>query len=187
MGGDVASFGKCELTAEQTAPLTFEDPFGGVYKKLLFTKDGSRLLGGILVGDAADYGKLLMLSKNDAPLPCRPHELIVAKSASADTIGIDSMRDDAQICSCNDVSKAAICSAICEQRIDTLEALKACTKAGTGCGGCVPLVTDLLKAEMKRAGKAVANHLCEHFQLSRTELFAVIKAKRLRTFSSVIA
>src|SRR5262245_1214266 len=187
MGGDVASFGKCELTAEQTAPLTFEDPFGGVYKKLLFTKDGSRLLGGILVGDAADYGKLLMLSKSDAPLPCRPHELIVSKSASADAIGIDSMPDDAQICSCNNVSKALICSAICEKGIDTLDALKSCTKAGTGCGGCVPLVTDLLKAEMKRAGKAVVNHLCEHFKLSRTELFAIIKAKRLRTFSETIA
>jgi nitrite reductase (NADH) large subunit len=187
MGVDVASFGKYELPSDAATPLTLEDPFGGVYKKLLFTKDGSRLLGGILVGDAADYGKLLMLSKSDAPLPCQPHELIVAKSASADSIGIDSMPDDAQICSCNNVSRAAICSAIRDQGIDTLDALKSCTKAGTGCGGCVPLVTDLLKAEMKRAGKAVTNHLCEHFKFSRTELFAIIKAKRLRTFSDVIA
>src|SRR5262249_30239395 len=121
------------------------------------------------------------------PLPCQPNELIVVKAAGpAAAAGLDSMPDDAQICSCNNVSRAAICSAIRDKGIDTLDALKACTKAGTGCGGCVPLVTNLLKAEMKRAGKAVINHLCEHFQLSRTELFAVIKAKRLRTFSDVV-
>ena len=85
------------------------------------------------------------------------------------------------------MSKAAICSAIRDQGVDTLDALKSCTKAGTGCGGCLPLVTDLLKAEMKLAGKAVVNHLCEHFKFSRTELFAIIKAKQLRTFSDVIA
>jgi nitrite reductase (NADH) large subunit len=188
MGVDVASFGKYELSAEQATPLTFEDPFAGVYKKLFFAKDGARLLGGILVGDAADYGKLLMLSKSDAPLPCQPHELIVAKVAGAESaVGIDSMPNDAQICSCNSVSKAAICAAIRDKGLDTLDAVKSCTRAGTGCGGCVPLVTDLLKAEMKHAGKVVVNHLCEHFKFSRTELFAIIKAKRLRTFCETIA
>ena len=45
--------------AKRATPLVFEDPFAGVYKKLLFSPDGTRLLGGILVGDAADYGTLL--------------------------------------------------------------------------------------------------------------------------------
>ena len=106
-----------ELPAEQATPLAFEDPFAGVYKKLLFSKDGSRLLGGILVGDAADYGKLLMLAKSEAPLPCQPHELIVGEDDAAPTLpcGLDAMPDSAQICSCNNVSKAAICSAIRDQ------------------------------------------------------------------------
>src|SRR5262249_42271914 len=152
----------------------FEDPFGGIYKKLFFSKDGANLLGGILVGDAADYGKLLMLSKGDAPLPCLPHELIVGKTTSEETgAAFDSMSDSAQICSCNNISKGTICEAIRNQNIDTLDCLKTCTKAGTGCGGCLPLLSDLLKTEMKRAGKAVVNHLCEHFHFSRTELFAI--------------
>ncbi len=45
----------------------FEDPFAGVYKKLLFNREGTRLLGGILVGDAGDYGTLSMLAKSDRP------------------------------------------------------------------------------------------------------------------------
>jgi nitrite reductase (NADH) large subunit len=187
MGVDVASFGEYELPAERATPLVYEDPFGGVYKKLLFTPDGSRLLGGILVGDASDFGKLSILAKSDAPLPCKPHELVLAPSSGGGAaIGLEAMPDSAQICSCNNVSKGALCAAILDQGADTVDTLKRCTKAGTGCGGCLPLVTDLLKSELKKAGRAVVNHLCEHFPLSRTELFAVVKIKQLRTFKEVI-
>jgi nitrite reductase (NADH) large subunit len=186
MGVDVASFGKYEAADDEAIPLTFEDPFGGVYKKLLFSKDGTRLLGGILVGDAADYGKLSIFTKSDAPLPCPPHELIVGAGSAGTAVGLDAMPDSAQVCSCNNVTKGAICAAVCESGVDTLDGLKKCTKAGTGCGGCVPLITDLLKAELKKAGRTVVNHLCEHFQYSRTELFAIIKAKSLRTFAETI-
>jgi nitrite reductase (NADH) large subunit len=187
MGVDVASFGSYEAPADKATPLAFEDPFGGVYTKLLFSPDGTRLLGGVLVGDAADYGKLSMLAKSDAPLPCKPHELIVGAAGPGVAVGLDAMPDAAQVCSCNNVTKGAICAAVRDGGVDTLDALKRCTKAGTGCGGCVPLVVDLLKAEMKKAGKAVVSHLCEHFPFSRTEMFAIIKAKELRTFDDVLA
>ncbi|HEY3395302.1 MAG TPA: nitrite reductase large subunit NirB [Lacipirellulaceae bacterium] len=187
MGVDVASFGAHDAPPERATPLVFEDPFAGVYKKLLFSSDGARLLGGILVGDAADYSRLSILAKIGAPLPCKPHELLIpASGSSGAAIGLDAMSDAAQVCSCNNVSKGAICAAV-RGGAGTLDALKRCTKAGTGCGGCVPLVTDLLKAELKKAGRAVVNHLCEHFQLSRTELFAIVKAKKLRTFSEILA
>ncbi len=187
MGVDVASFGDHEAPAERATPLVFEDPFAGHYKKLLFTPDGTELVGGILVGDAADYGKLSMLAKSGAALPCRPHDLFVpAGSSGPAAIGLEAMPDSAQICACNNVSKGAVQQAIGEGA-DTLDALKHCTKAGTGCGGCLPLVTDLLKGELQKAGRAVVNHLCEHFPLSRTELFAIVKAKGLRTFGDVVA
>jgi nitrite reductase (NADH) large subunit len=187
MGVDVASFGTCDAPADQATPLTYEDPFEGIYKKLLFTADGTRLLGGILIGDAGDYGKLLMLTKTEAPLPCKPNELLVAsKSPNGAPIGLEAMPDAGQVCSCNNVSKGSICAAV-RDGADTLDALKNGTKAGTGCGGCVPLVTDLLKSELKRAGRAVVNHLCEHFPLSRTELFAMVKAKKLRSFGEIIS
>ena len=94
-----------------------EDPFAGVYKKLLFTPDGTRLLGGILVGDAADYGKLSVLAKSDAALPCKPHELIVGKSGGAgSSVGLR-VPDSAQVCSCNNVTKGAICTAIQTQEL----------------------------------------------------------------------
>ncbi len=188
MGCDVASFGDYEAPIERATPLVFEDPFAGVYKKLLFSLDGTRLLGGILVGDASSYGVCSVLAKAAAPLPCQPHELLVGSSSGASALGSsDAMPDDAQICSCNNVGKAQICSAIREQNLETVSDLKQCTRAGTGCGGCLPMVTDLFHAELRKVGKAISNHLCEHFALSRTELFGTIKIKQLKTFDAVLA
>ena len=187
MGIDVASFGDYEAPAERATPLTFEDPFANVYKKLLFSPDGSRLVGGVLVGDASEYMTFQMLAKGGATLPCKPHELIVGKAGESTVGGVDGIPDTAQVCSCNNVSKGTICSAIREKALDSVAAVKSCTRAGTGCGGCVPMVADLFTLEMKKAGRAVVNHLCEHFAYSRTELFALIRTKELRTFDRILA
>ena len=37
----------------------------GTYRKLCFPADGTKLIGGLLVGDPKDYSKLLQLSKKD--------------------------------------------------------------------------------------------------------------------------
>lgn len=187
-GVDVASFGQYELGPEQAQPLTFEDPFAGLYKKLFFTHDGTRLLGGILVGDASDYGMLSVLAKAGDPLPCAPSQLLGMGSSdlSAALGGVAAMSDEAQVCSCNNVSKGDICKAICDKKLTSLGDVKICTKAGTGCGGCLPLVTDIFKSEMAKAGVTLNNHLCEHFAYSRAELFDIIKIKEIKTFNELI-
>lgn len=186
MGVDVASFGDYEAGPKRAKPLTWEDPFSGTYKKLLFDHDGNHLLGGILVGDASDYGPLSMMAKSGEALPCKPHELMVGTSGAAAALGgIDGMPDTAQICSCNNVSKGAICAAIHDQELTSIAELKASTRAGTGCGGCLPLLSDLFAAEMKAAGMTLNANLCEHFPYTRTELFALIKARQLKTFDDI--
>ncbi|RIK86377.1 MAG: nitrite reductase (NAD(P)H) small subunit [Planctomycetota bacterium] len=187
MGVDVASFGAYETTADEATPLVLEDPLAGVYKKLLFSPDGARLLGGVLVGDASDYARLSAFAKSGGPIPCQPHELLLGPGRAAAQSGLDGLPDAAQVCSCNNVSKQAICASIRDEGAETIDAVKRCTRAGTGCGGCLPLVADVLSAELKKAGKAVVQHLCEHFAYSRTELLAIIRAKELRTFDAVLA
>ena len=187
MGVDVASFGEYELSEEESTPLTFKDPFDGIYKKLFFDLNGTRLLGGILVGDASEYGMLSILAKSGDTLPCRPKELLVGQSSGIALGGVDSMPDDAQICSCNNVLKRDIREAIEDRDLTTAGQVKSCTKAGTGCGGCMPLVTDLLHCELKKLGKSISTNMCEHFQLSRTELFAIVKANQLTSFDEIIS
>lgn len=188
-GVDVASFGQYELGPTASQPVIFEDPFAGIYKKLFFTHDGERLLGGILVGDASDYGVLSQLAKSGDPLPCAPQQLMGMQGSELTKSlgGVDAMSVDAQVCSCNQVSKGTICTTICEQNLTTLADVKMCTKAGAGCGGCLPLVNEIFKAEMAKKGVQLNNHLCEHFAYSRTELFDIIKIKTIKTFPELIA
>ena len=186
MGVDVASFGDTSDGNGTTQPVTFEDPFRGVYKKLWFSSDGKRLLGGILVGDASDYGMLLGLYKSDGPLPIAPSDLVRGGGSGAVALKASDLSDNVQICSCNNVSKRAICCSIRDKNLESVGQVKAATKAGTGCGGCLPMVTELFHAEMKAAGRKVNNHLCEHFAFTRQELFQIIKIKQIRTFDDLL-
>ncbi len=72
MGVDVASFGNAFADEKSAKAITYEDPFKGNYKKLLFNPEGTNLLGGILVGDASEYATLSALAKSGRPLPVPP-------------------------------------------------------------------------------------------------------------------
>ena len=87
MGVDVASFGDYEAGEDRAMPMAFEDPFQGVYKKLLFDLSGEKLLGGILVGDAGNFSMLQALANADEPLTVDPSALLGVGSAGAEVGG----------------------------------------------------------------------------------------------------
>jgi nitrite reductase (NADH) large subunit len=184
---DVASFGDVTAESDGARALTYDDPFRGVYKKLLFNAEGTRLIGGVLVGDAAEYGALLAHFKSGRPLPVAPGELLTslqAGRAGGTACGAGAL---AQVCSCNNVGERQIRDAVRLKGFTTLAEIKSCTKAGTGCGGCLPVVTDLLKSELKVCGKTVKDHLCEHFPYTRQELFEIVKIRRYKAFEALLA
>src|SRR5581483_7986121 len=189
MGVDVASFGDAFAQTPGAQAITFSDPVAKVYKRLVVDEDGAQVLGGVLVGDAAAYQVLVQMSRRDMPTPAHPERLIfpAVDGAAAAPLGVGSLSDAATVCSCNNVSKAAICGAIADSGLTDVAAIKACTRAGTTCGGCVPLVTDLLKDELRKAGVEVRNHLCEHFAYSRQELFDIVRVQRVVSFSQLLA
>jgi nitrite reductase (NADH) large subunit len=187
LGIDVASFGDAFGTTPGAKVIAISDAVAGTYKKLVLDQQGQRLLGGILVGDAAAYGTLLQLMQNQMALPPHPEDLILPpRSGAPMAMGIDQFPETAQICSCNNVTKGQICAAIQDQELRDLGSVKSCTNAGTGCGGCMPLVTDLFKAELKKAGIEVKNHLCEHFAFSRQELYSLVRSQQIHSFSSLL-
>ncbi|HAG84208.1 MAG TPA: nitrite reductase (NAD(P)H) [Cyanobacteria bacterium UBA12227] len=188
LGVDVASFGDNFAKTPGAKEVAIADSFQGIYKKLVLSEDGSRLLGGILIGDASSYGTLLQFVQNNIALPPHPEDLLIPPREGKATLamGVDSLPDTAQICSCNNVTKGQICRAIQDDKLTDVPSIKKCTKAGTGCGGCVPLVTDLLKSELKKAGIEVKNHLCEHFPYSRQELYHLLRVNQITTFDELI-
>ncbi|MDQ6909742.1 MAG: nitrite reductase large subunit NirB [Actinomycetota bacterium] len=195
MGIDVASFGDAFATTPGAEAITYSDPVARVYKRLVVgppdtsgKKTIRPVLGGILVGDASMYQTLVQMARGDMPTPERPEDLVLAARAEggAPLVGVDGLTATATVCSCNSVSKGEICSAIAEGCHD-VGSIKACTKAGTGCGGCVPLVTEVLRAEMRATGVVMSNNLCEHFSYSRQELFDLVRVQRISTFSEVLS
>ncbi|KAF8327136.1 nitrite reductase [Cantharellus anzutake] len=165
--------------------LTYKDPFASVYKKYIFSADGKHLLGGMMIGDVSDYVKLVGIVKKKKPLEVSPSEFIVGRPKNGEDDGGD-LDDDTQVCSCHNVTKADIIGAV-KGGIGNIGDLKAKTKAGTGCGGCIPLVTNIFKAELKKAGVETNNNVCQHFNMSRAELFNVIKIKQLKDFPTVMS
>jgi nitrite reductase (NADH) large subunit len=188
LGVDVASFGDAFGAAPGSRSISFFDTVSKIYKKMVVSADGKRLLGGMLVGDASSYTELVSYVQGGIDLPAHP-ETLIAPSGGAERpkLGVDGLPDAAMICSCHNVVKGQICGVIRDQKLTQLSEVKKCTKAGTGCGSCATLVTDLLKIELKKAGVTVVNHICEHFSYSRQELFHLIKAKKIRTFEELIS
>jgi nitrite reductase (NADH) large subunit len=188
LGVDVASFGDAHGATPGCHQLTFDDPIAGVYKKIVISPDKAKLLGGILVGDATDYGTLHQWMASNTDLPLHPSDLILPdrKGGGRPLLGVAAIGADSTVCNCNNVSKGAICAAIADGALSVGQ-LKAATRAGTGCGSCVPLCQSILHHELEKAGVAVDRSLCEHFPFTRQQLFDIVRVRRVRTFDALIS
>ena len=186
IGIDVASFGDPFINEPDCRTIVFENKHKGIYKRINISNDGQYLLGGILIGDAAAYNMLLQTSVNKIALPENPEELIIGSRAGETASGITSLPNEALICSCEGVTKGDICNAVAEQGCETIDSIKKCTKAGTGCGGCMPMVKDLMLHTLKSQGKYVRNVICEHFSYSRQELYDLIHIHELKSYDEVL-
>jgi nitrite reductase (NADH) large subunit len=190
LGIDVASFGQITADNIHSKEICLLDSHTGSYKKIIVSADGKRLLGAILVGDAESFDMLLQVKQNNMALPPHPEDLVLPAreaSTSSNSFGLDALPDSAKICTCENVSKGDICSAINENGFTTVGEIKDCTRAGTGCGSCVNNLKKLLNQQMEKRGIAVVNHLCEHFPYSRQELYHLIRVQRISSFSDVLA
>ena len=188
IGVDVASFGEPYMPPEKGLSIIFENKTKHLYKRINVSHDGKTLLGGILVGDAADYNILHQMYLNGMPLPENAEELIVGargEGGSAFGSAMD-LPDTAQICSCESVSKGDLCGALTEGTAQNLKDVISCTKATTGCGGCKPMVVDLVNETLKSLGKEVKDVICEHFEYTRQELYGIVKVKRLTSFDEAL-
>ena len=187
LGIDVASIGDPHGTDENALSYVYENGPEEIYKKIVVTQDGKKLLGAVLVGDADDSGNLLQLKLNDMALPEHPDSLILPNrdGSANDLFGPDALPETAQLCSCYDVSKGDIINAV-ESGCCTMSDIKASTEAGTGCGGCVQLVTSVLNHELESRGVEVNTDICEHFAHTRQELFHICQVEEIKDFDTLI-
>lgn len=186
LGVDVGSIGDAKGITPNANSYVYLDEKAEIYKRLIVSEDNTKLLGAVLVGDTSDYGNLLQLMLNQMDLPEHPDALILPSyTGNKPVLGVDALPDSATICSCLDVSKREIVEAI-QEGCHTVDAIKATTKAGTGCGGCIPMITQVLNAELSKQGIEVKKQLCEHFAYTRQELYHLIKVGKIKTFQELL-
>ena len=147
MGVDLLSMGDVNATASDCEVISHLDPSRGVYKKLVL-KDG-RITGAVLLGATDPTGKLLRLFKRGEPLEEPALDLLAGETArdallgSGGKIDLTTLADDTQICNCHAVCKGSIVDAIKSGQCSVTK-IGECTRAGTGCGTCQPLVAQLI-------------------------------------------
>tara|TARA_R110002050_G_scaffold16719_1_gene50398 strand:+ start:30013 stop:32526 length:2514 start_codon:yes stop_codon:yes gene_type:complete len=187
IGVDVASFGEPFMPASKGHSIIFENKTQYLYKRINVSLDGKSLLGGILVGDAADYSMLHQIYLNGMAIPDDPSKLILPASEGGTSFGsaLD-LPDTAVICSCEAVTKGQVCCSVKDDGFETVKEVAKATKATTGCGGCKPMVTDLVTETLKSLGKVVKERICEHFDYSRQELYDIVKMKNIQDYNELL-
>ncbi len=182
VGIDAASFGDVFALTPGALEVTFTDPIAKTYKKLVVSDDARTLLGGVFVGDISLYSSLRPLLGR--ALGADPSAFLAPEGGAA-PVSVD-LPDDVVVCSCANVTAGTIRGAVAEHGCTSVSDVKKCTKAGTVCGSCVPLLTKLVNTSLESAGLTVSRAMCEHFAMPRSELYAMVKAEGLRTFTEVV-
>lgn len=183
-GVEVAGFGDAFARTDGALEVVYADPARGLYQKIVVSDDARTLLGGVFVGDASPYAALRPLLGRE--LGSEPAAYLSA--AGAQPAGADELPDDALLCACNNVTVGAVRAAVNgPEQCRTVPALKACTRAGSQCGSCVPLISKTLGQELAKAGVSVSRSLCEHFAHSRQELFESIRVLGITSWEEVLA
>lgn len=180
LGVGVASFGDALGAADGCLDVVYSDSRAGLYKKLVVDRDGT-LLGGVLVGDTDAYGVLRPLTGSVPPVP--PEQLVLPPGAGAPAaLGPAALPDDAVVCNCHNVTKAAVRGAVADHDCTTVREVEKCTRAGSGCGSCEKVLTALVNDELAARGVAVDTGLCRCFAHTRTELYEIVRVKRISSY-----
>ncbi|MHB1535804.1 MAG: nitrite reductase large subunit NirB [Acidimicrobiales bacterium] len=195
LGVDVASFGDAHARATGAETIAFTDQVAKIHKRLVLDASG-QVIGGVLVGDASGFDSLVRMAAGDIPTPEVPAVLLLPPdlaglgAAQAEGAGATALAGTATICSCENVTKSTICDAMAaclasDAKLD-VTAVKSSTRAGTGCGGCLPQLTELVRHELTARGIGTTDHLCDHFPFSRKELFDIVRTDSITTFAELL-
>lgn len=177
LGVDVASFG---TTADSDDHIEFSDPTTKIHRRVSLA--GGRVTGGVLVGDSSNYELLHAMANGSLPTVDVASLVLPAGLAPATS---HELPDSALLCSCNNVVRGDLKEAIragCHEVSDLCVA----TRAGTGCGGCMPDVKNVLFAELEAMGVSANRSMCAHFDSTRQELFDLTRFHQHRTWRDVL-
>lgn len=184
MGVELASMGVVAPDGEHEDVVQFMEPKRGIYKKLII-RDG-RLAGGILMGDIGKAAYLMQAFDRGIRLPDERLSLLFDTGTPTTEVTFDEMPDDVQICNCNGVNKGAIVRCIANGSRN-IKGVMERTRAGTGCGSCKTMVSDLVawacKGQIEEDPSA--HYYVPGIPLTKPELVKAIRVNALKSVSAV--
>ncbi|UVI32795.1 nitrite reductase large subunit NirB [Paenibacillus spongiae] len=188
-GVDVFSTGEF-IEGPEHAVIVHKDEWKQTYKKILLKQNV--IAGAVLFGDITDSARLQKLIKEKTAMTDEIYDSLMGtgccSGGAKNPASVEAMADDEIVCGCNGVTKRAIVDAIADKGISTVEEIKACTGATRSCGGCKPVVEQILQYVLgdgfmtsKKQG------ICACTTLGRDEIVAEIKSKGLTTTKEVMS
>jgi nitrite reductase (NADH) large subunit len=188
-GVDVAAMGVKAPERDDDEFVQYSEPRRGVYKTVVVRED--KLIGATLVGDVSKVAFLMQAFDRGLPLPPERVSLMFDLGTPDAATGAAELADDAQVCNCNGVSKAAIVGCVNDGRT-SVEGVMAATRAGKGCGSCKGLVAQIVEWAAAAAGSAVSHDAAANWYVpgipyEKPELMRKIRELELHSVSSVFA
>ncbi|WP_208589499.1 nitrite reductase large subunit NirB [Gracilibacillus suaedae] len=139
-GIDLFSVGKIAET-DQTKAIYSYDEIGETYKKVLFDQD--KAVGAVLYGDTSLGGSLLDIIKKQKFIPDHQKAELLQPVKIEESYAATLPRNE-HVCTCNSVSKSCIIENVLNKKLNSVNDVKTHTKASSSCGGCKPIVQELL-------------------------------------------
>ncbi|MBL1257664.1 nitrite reductase large subunit NirB [Methylocystis sp. Sn-Cys] len=170
--------------------IVLRDPSRGVYKRIVLRDN--RVKGAVLYGETEDGPWLFDLLKKETDIAAMRDTLIFGQAYQGGppldpTAAVAALPDDAEICGCNGVCKAAIVSAITEQGLTSLDEVRAQTKASASCGQCTSKVEALIVGALGDTYKgATRKAMCKCTDLTHEEVRGFIVSRSLTSLPAVM-
>lgn len=187
-GVDVFSAGEFLDSSEHTV-ISSKDEWKRTYKKILLKNNV--IVGAVLFGDVTESANLQKLVKQGAVMTDEIYTEVMGTGCcgggAKKGTSVEAMADEEIVCGCNGVTKKAIVDAVTENGFTTVDEIKACTGATRSCGGCKPVVEQILQFVLGDSFQQAAKQgICGCTTLSRDEIVAEITAKGLKTTKEVM-
>ena len=175
--------------AEGREDIVFRDPSRGIYKRLVIFQN--QLIGAVLYGDTADGNWFFGLIKDATDISDMRDNLIFGPAfqggAKLDPMAaVAALPLDAEICGCNGICKGKIVDAVMGGA-NTLDLVRAQTKASSSCGTCTGLVEQVMAVTLGDAFVLPTSQpMCKCTDHTHEDVRRLIKASTLQSIPAVL-
>ena len=187
-GIDLFSAGEF-LGSDDSDEIVVRDAAKDVYRRLVVKND--RIVGIVLYGDTSDSAWYFDLLKQGTDIADIRSTVLFGAAyqggADADpTAAVAALPDNAEICGCNGVCKSVIVNAISSGE-NSLDSVRAVTKASASCGSCTGLVEQLLSVSLgDEYERTAVTAMCSCTELGHADVRRLIKADKLKNIDAVM-